>query len=349
MAANLTSEDVLFLGRTHSVVSWYRTGSPALTLGCDWKGGFGPPDDFTILADLSRNPFEPPNYDSYKIIVLQQAFGAVWANCIRKWRERGIKVLYEIDDYIHGVHKIPGHAGAKAFAKSKLPAYERCMEAADGLICSTDFLAQKYRKFHKGNVWVCRNGIEGYRYKDLELPKRDTIHIGWAGGEGHQGNVQPWLRQIEQLMTAEERLRFFSVGLDFVGTMPKKLQERSIHIPFVLMELFPGVLTNFDIGIAPAGRSFFYQGKSDLRWLETGALGIPLVADPLIYKDIVDGKTGMHASDPVRAKQSIASLMINEEWRLEIGANAREYILNNRTMEHVCSDWERAFLGVTAG
>jgi glycosyltransferase involved in cell wall biosynthesis len=344
---NLSSEDVLFLGRTHSAVSWYRTGSPALALGCDWKGGFGPPGDFTILADLSRNAFQQPEYDKYKIIVVQQAFGKDWAAAIRRWQDKGIKVLYEIDDYIHGVHKIPGHAGATAFAKSKLPLYEECMRAADGLLCSTEFLVSRYGRFNS-NAWVCRNGIEGYRYRDLELPKRDTINIGWAGGEGHQGNVQPWLRQVETLMEKDDRLRFICVGLDFVATMPKELQRtKAVHIPFVLMELFPGVLCNFDIALAPAGKSHFYKAKSDLRWLETGALGIPLIGDPFVYPEL-DGERGLAVADAVEARTAVSYLVENEDRRLEIGARAREYILNNRTMEHVCSDWERAFLEVTA-
>lgn len=344
---SLSSEDVLFLGRTHSAVSWYRTGSPALTLGCDWKGGFGPPNDFTILADLSRNPFEQPEYEKYKIIVVQQAFGADWASQIRRWQEKGIKVLYEIDDFIHGVHKIPGHAGAQAFSKSKLPLYEMCMRACDGFLCSTEFLAKTYRKYNE-NAWVCRNGVEGYRYCDLELPQRNETHIGWAGGEGHQNSVYPWVRQVEHLMEAEESIRFFCVGLDFVKDMKRENQERAVHIPFVLMEVFPGVLCNFDIAIAPAGKSHFFRAKSDLRWLECGALGIPLVADPLVYPGIVDGKTGMVATDAAQAKQALASMVVNKEWRLEIGANVREYILNNRTIEHTVSDWEAAFLQVTS-
>lgn len=345
---SLGSEDVLFLGRTHSAVSWYRTGSPALTLGCDWKGGFGPPNNFTILADLSRNPFEQPEYDKYKIIVLQQAHGADWASQIRKWQDKGIKVLYEIDDYIHGVHKIPGHAGATAFSKSKLPLYEMCMRASDGLLCSTKFLTQRYSKFNE-KAWVCRNGIEGYRYRDLELPKRDTLNIGWAGGEGHQGSVFPWVRQVEHLMEEEESLRFYCVGLDFVQEMKKELQERSVHIPFVLMEIFPGVLCNFDISIAPAGKNHFFRAKSDLRWLECGALGIPLVADPIVYPGIENGKTGLHAGDPLQARAALKTLVDEPNYRAEIGHNVREYILNNRTIEHTVSDWEVAFLEVTAG
>lgn len=341
----LSSEDVLFLGRTHSAVSWYRTGSPALTLGCDWKGGFGTPSEYSILADLSRNPFEQPEYDKYKIIVLQQAFGKDWAAQIYRWREKGIKVLYEIDDFIHGVHKIPGHAGARAFSKSQLPLYEACMEASDGLLCATEFLARTYRKYNN-RAWICRNGIEGYRYKDLELPKRDSVHVGWAGGEGHQGNVLPWVRQLEQLMLENEKINFFCLGLDFVTQMKKETAKRSIHIPFVLMELFPGVLCNFDIAMAPAGRSNFYRAKSDLRWLETGALGIPLVADPLVYKDIVGGVTGLCVGDPLEARNAINLLIKEPEYRREIGSNVREYVLNNRTMEHMCSDWERAFLEV---
>ena len=59
-------------------------------------------------------------------------------------------------------------------------------------------------------------------------------------------------------------------------------------------------MTLFDIAIAPSSESNLFKGKSDLRWLEASALGVPLVAHPDVYPEIEDGVTGVHARDARR-------------------------------------------------
>ena len=64
------------------------------------------------------------------------------------------------------------------------------------------------------------------------------------------------------------------------------------------IEVYPASMTLFDIAIAPSAENNLFRGKSDLRWLEASALGIPLVAHPEVYPEIEDGVTGVHARTP---------------------------------------------------
>ena len=54
-------------------------------------------------------------------------------------------------------------------------------------------------------------------------------------------------------------------------------------------------MSTFDVALAPSGNNNLFRGKSDLRWLEASALGIPVVGDPAVYPEIEDGITGSAA------------------------------------------------------
>jgi glycosyltransferase involved in cell wall biosynthesis len=83
-----------------------------------------------------------------------------------------------------------------------------------------------------------------------------------------------------------------------------------------------------------------------LRFLETGALGIPLVADPFVYDEIEDGATGLLAEWPEEAYFELARLVCDAGLRKELGINARDYVRSNRDIEHALEAWERVFMEV---
>lgn len=339
----LSSEDVLFVGKSRGVVSWYRTGMPSFYLGCDWAGMEGKPPHLRLVTSLKRGGHTPPRFDDYRIVVLQQPAGREWFHEIKRLQKKGIRVIYEVDDYLHGVRKIPSHRSKAAYSKKLLPDYELCMRGCDAMIVSTDWLAKEYRRFNP-NVHVARNSIEGKRYRKFQVPARPYVNIGWAGGEGHLEAVRAWLPAIGRILDDYEHVRFLSMGLPVADML--KRPGQAVALPFIGIENFPAALTSFDIAIAPAGRGGFYAAKSDLRFLETGALGIPLVADPFVYKDVIDTKTGILADDANSAEAALRGLIESADWRQKIGSDARDYVLNNRSIETGIEQWEKIFVEV---
>ena len=89
----------------------------------------------------------------YDVVVLQQPEGA-WADVIRQLKTRGVVVLFEIDDYVHAVRKMASHEGREHWSRKRIEGLERTMRLADGLICSTEWLAGRYRTFNPNVVGV---------------------------------------------------------------------------------------------------------------------------------------------------------------------------------------------------
>lgn len=349
MAADGPSPNVLFAGIGTSAPCWYRCALPARALGADWVGLRGEPHDLRFVTGEATRPLRGiEDFASYDVVVLQQPRGSAWLARIRGLQAAGVRVLFEIDDYAHGVRKAKDHAQAGSFDRKVLAALELTMRACDGVICSTDYIAARYRSFN-ANVWVCQNGIDLGRY-DLTRRARETVTIGWAGGTAHRPALLPWLREVLRVMDTRPQTRFMSVGVPgYASPFAERYgAERAIGLPWAPIESYPAAMSSFDIALAPSTNSAFFRGKSDLRWLEASALGIPIVADPLLYPAIEHGVTGLHAASPAKARAAIEWLVDDPALRARIGAAARDRVREHRSSAAVAPQWLAAFAGARA-
>jgi glycosyltransferase involved in cell wall biosynthesis len=327
----------LFVGISNGAVCWYRAALPATVLGCDWIGvGSEPP------APAIRTGAVPPTFSfadaaSYDVVVVQQVGGRRWLQAIRDWQAAGVTVLYEIDDWLDGVRNVPGHAHAARLDRAKVESYELCMRAVDGIICSTDWLARRYRAINP-RTWTCRNGIDLVRYT-FSRPPRDHVGIGWAGGTGHAAAAKPWVDEVGAIMRELPRANFTSVGRPFADWLADEFPGRTLAVPFTELEVYPAAMTHFDIALAPAGKGDYFKGKSDLRWLEASALSLPCVADPDVYPEIEHGVTGFHASTPAEMGAIVRELVADPALRERVGAAAHEYVREHRSIHVAAERW----------
>ncbi|GAC1533814.1 MAG: hypothetical protein NVS3B1_28250 [Marmoricola sp.] len=336
--------EILFIGQGKTAVCWYRCALPAMHLGADWVGIHMTDDPqfpgLYIQTGIVKHDTREPVMTDYKVIIVQQPLGETWAKRIRSLQKIGIKVLFEVDDFLHGVHKAKGHDFARSYEKSILPKFERCMRVADGLICSTEYIAERYARFNS-NTYVCRNGIDMARYR-LTIPERPTVNIGWAGATGHVHQMADWINGgLLDVLVGRDKAMFVSVGQPQLAHAVQQIlgESRALGIPFTLIESYPSAMCLFDIALAPAGNSRWYRGKSDLRWLEAAALGLPLVASPSIYGDIEHGVTGFHAANAREAAEIVMELVDDEDLRRRVGATAREHMRLHRDMPIMARQW----------
>jgi glycosyltransferase involved in cell wall biosynthesis len=339
--------NALFVGIGTTAPCWYRCALPARALGADWIGVAGDPTALTIrTGQCSRDIGGIDDLATYDVVVLQQPRGNAWLNAIAELQRRGTRVLFEIDDDLHGAAKAAHHETAAKFTAPTLRALEQCMRASDGLICSTEHVAARYRSFNP-ETWVCANGIDLGRYA-LTRPPRETVTIGFAGGTGHRPAMVPWLRELLHVLAVRPETNFMSIGAeDFAAALAERFgSARCMGLPWGPIETYPAAMCSFDIALAPAARTPFFRGKSDLRWLEASALGIPTVAEPALYRSIEHGVTGLHAATPQEAREAILTLADDEALRERIGSAARAYVREHRCIQAVAPQWEQALAGV---
>ena len=338
----------LFVGRRRVAPAWYRCALPAEFLGADWIAIDDRDGDPVQVAGKDGAVIPPSEWSDYEVVVIQQPRGARWVDLIRNLQRSGTVVLFEIDDYVHAVRKAADHDFRHTEDRKSLQALELAMRVCDGLICSTDWLARRYRAFNP-RVFVCRNGLDLGRYA-MTRPRRAAPVIGWAGATGHRQAVEPWLDAVVAVMEQRPEVGFVSIGQPFHKRIAERVgEDRCTGIPFTMLEAYPAAMTLMDIAIAPAGTSNFFRGKSDLRFLEAGALGIATVADPGVYPTVEHGVTGLHAATPAEAGEHLLALVDDPGRREAIGAAAQAYVRRERDMRVMSLQWEAVLHEVTGG
>lgn len=340
--------EVLFVGLSTARIAWYRIVLPAMFLGCDWVGVAGYPPKLQMVTGYVKGDTKMPNFEDYDVVVIQQPRGSGWYELIGKLQSRGIKVLYEIDDFAHAIWKAKDHDFRGEFRPKDLKSMVRCMQRCDGIICSTEYIASRYAR--NGRTWVCPNGLDLGRYR-LSRPERPVINgersvtIGWAGATGHERGMAPWIQAIGDLMLRHRHVRFCSIGFPFADAFSRAFGSRAVAVPFSALETYPAAMTAFDLALAPAGVSAFSKGKSPLRALEAGALAIPIVADPALYASaVIDGTTGLLAATPAAAEAAMEELICDESLRLRMGDAARAHITSRYDMRVMCEHWKTAII-----
>jgi glycosyltransferase involved in cell wall biosynthesis len=337
----------LFVGWGVSVVSYYRCFLPAVALGADYVAWHGDAPDIRLLTGLAERPPTFEEFKDYDVVILQEVRGVAWVKIIRELQAAGVTVLYEVDDYLQAARKIKSHELSEIFDAAFVKEMELAMGVCDGIICSTDYIARRYRRFND-RTWACYNGIDFKRYA-TPRPARKGVTIGWAGGVGHKASLARWESALREVLRARPESRFVSVGFRAADAFVEEFgPERAIALPSAKIEVYPASMSLFDIAIAPSSESNLFKGKSDLRWLEASALGVPLVAHPDVYPEIEDGVTGVHARTPAEVEAALLRLVDDAELRERIGTTAHEYVGDHRSIEVAAERWRDVLLEIGA-
>jgi GT2 family glycosyltransferase/glycosyltransferase involved in cell wall biosynthesis len=201
------------------------------------------------------------------------------------------------------------------------------------LIVTTEPLVDVYGRF-ADDVRVVRNQLDGKRWTGLTSLRRVGLkpRVGWAGAEQHHGDLE-WLEPVVRALADE-------VEWVFMGMCPDNLRPyvAEFHEP-VPFDKYPGKLASLDLdlAIAPLEIHPFNEAKSDLRILEYGALGWPVVATD-IYPYQGRPVTCV-PNDPKRWREAIRE-RVHDLDALEVeGDRLRQWVLRHRLLEHHLGEW----------
>lgn len=213
---------------------------------------------------------------------------------------------------------------------------------------STPYLAERYRKYN-ANVAVVPNAIDFETWKKVEPKDDGIVRIGLFGSNSHHKDWRECIDAISRILDEYPNVRLLFNGwlvmeeakegasiyeLKRHFKFPDYLVERGLHeherveiYEPVEIQDYAGWLMDkkIDIGLAPLAWTAFNRSKSNLKYLEFGAMGVPGVyADMEPYADVVHGVTGLKASKPIDYYTQIKKLVESKELRESIGNAAHE-------------------------
>ena len=200
---------------------------------------------------------------------------------------------------------------------------EKQFKSADGLIVSTPYLKQVYSEWND-NIYVVPNAIDHRIWGNVKKKGKPGIRIGWAGGMTHQKDLEILVPVIERIIAKNKNVTFvlcYGVpteyrnipGVEYVGKWSR-------------IDRYPQYLADrgLDIAVAPLVDNAFNRGKSNLRWLEASALGIPTVAMNVGHfaETIQHGIDGFLADNADEMEKHIQTLIDDKRLRMGMGRAA---------------------------
>ena len=262
-------------------------------------------------------------------------------NCIREDYKK--PVIMEIDDHILSCPTYNPAAGTYD-PNSRIRALTiKQLRGSDAIFTTTPYLKEAYSEFND-NIYVLPNAIDFPTWNKAQRKvNKGKITIGWVGGANHNADLLLLKPAIEYLTDKYPEVEFvFGHGMhpDFRG----KKGVRWIH-EFFRIDKYPKEIAKlgFDIGVAPLVDNAFNRGKSNLRWLEYSALGIPTVASKVGHfaQTIEDGKTGLLCEDD-NFIMALECLIKDKKKRKEIAKAAKAEVMSKFNIDTVSKDYEKA-------
>jgi len=212
-------------------------------------------------------------------------------------------------------------------------------QCSDRVIVANEALAEEYRKM-TNEVLVVPNYLERWRWCSVILPKKKRskkLRVGWAGGHEHVADLE-FIRPIVKALHKEVDWVFMGLCLD--GFEPY-IKERHYGVEF---DLYPQKLAdlNLDLAIAPLMHNRFNECKTNLRLLEFGIMGWPVVCtDILPYKNAPVTRVANNVNEWIRVIRE----KINEPDDLqEEGAELRRWVMSNYMLDEHLGEWRAALL-----
>lgn len=290
---------------------------------------------------------QPNFFNSSSLVIQRDCLNLPAAEkIIAEGRKRGIKIIYEIDDDLLSIGE--DHPEYKKYqAKSAVIKY--LSQNADLVTVSTANLARCFNNCKR--VYVIKNALDEKLWFSpvAARPAKDKyrIKIGYLGSPTHNSDLE---LLKEPVLRLKEKLKK-KFGLEAVlyvtgGPGGKPDQQnwfRQIPVPKG-KSLYPNYVEwlrktiDWHIGVAPLQNTRFNQSKSELKYLEYTALGLPgIYCNTGAYSDVIKhGKNGLLApsDDPESWAYSLFQLITDKELQKQIITNARYNVHRHYLLKH---------------
>jgi len=286
---------------------------------------------------------------SRALIVHRVIDDAFLENALGLARLRGVPVFYDIDDLLFSKKGIPHLGGVKYSSGSgDLSApYFRAMNKCDIAVCSTSYLRREAEALGL-RATLIKNGLSeqflSASRRSFHAPRlnRSIIIAYLSGSAHHDEDFSIALPAIVRVLEDYPQASFMLTGKIKFPEELKKFGNRVGFEPFRPYSELPDLFRKIDINIAPLDtKSPFAQSRSELKYIEAGAFGIPTIASPtMTYKEaIADGRSGLLATGTDGWYSALAALVENRELRCEIGEKARRHVYAQYSPETMLRQW----------
>ena len=219
----------------------------------------------------------------------------------------------------------------------------RALKRADAITVSTEALKDWLR--WEQHIDNCPIVVLPNRVLPGLITKQpnERLTVGLIGSPSHLHDWKMIRPALVKLIARFPEVRFLVMGC------PIDLED-SPNLETLPVQTWGGylrVMGQVDIGLCPLTPSVFNRGKSPLKWVEWGSIGVPCVVSPTVFGEVVQhGVTALLADSVNDWEQQAAALIQNPDLRHEIGRAVKHEIEHHWTENaQTCEARWRAYIG----
>lgn len=269
-------------------------------------------------------PFNNNNFQPKKDVVVFNRIHSKGAEYVLSLKRQGVKIVVDLDDFYQ---LNPEHYLASLY-ESNTHAIVAMVKLADVVIVTTEYLAYKIRHLNR-NVVVIRNALpfDSGQFT-LSNDRSSGTPIVWAGGASHE----PDLRLVSNTFDDELlTIAGYEASQSITGQEWIKIRRNLPNAKYKAavkdLDNYMSVYESHAIAIAPLVDNDFNNCKSNLKILEAGAKGIPIVCSKVLpYFNPVDARAVTYAENKAEWHYEIVKLLRNPNYREDRGLFLAEHV-----------------------
>jgi len=264
-------------------------------------------------------------------------------------------IVLDIDDNVQATR--PYNPGYRSFhPNSPNMAWNiKSLGVFDAITVSTENLKEYYSQYTDADkIYVCPNSLDWER-RDKSLAKKytselykkdkDEIRIGWSGSAAHWENLKHIEKPIADILKKYPKATFYYTGLFGDLFQDPEIKDRVKTVSWAGLKDWSdrNVEMNLDIAVAPLADNMFNRAKSNLRILEFGSAGYPVIATPVEpYRTFEDGVEIMHATEKDEWFEALDELVGSKERREYFGNNLSKKVRKDYDIDKNYKIWTDA-------
>jgi processive 1,2-diacylglycerol beta-glucosyltransferase len=265
----------------------------------------------------------------------------------------GTCLVYSIDDNLLDLQNLPVNV--------RMVVRYLCRQA-DGILVSTEFLKRRLDRLNT-KILVVPNAIDERLFNgdsvkpSSPIPRGGRKIIGYMGTYTHDADLMMVLQPLRAIMRKHSSVELQLIGgysdIDIVRYF-EDLPVHLLRVPAQDVE-YPRFVAwmkknaNWHLGIAPLEDTYFNLSKSDIKFLDYSALGIPGVYShvPSYEATVRHLETGYLAKNTAEAwMDALDCLLLDDPLREKLASTAQEYVFSNRTLKHRAQNWKEAIQSI---
>jgi glycosyltransferase involved in cell wall biosynthesis len=345
--------------RTHVL---YETTSGGEPHGCGDIRLLRPLSYGTNQATISLSYGPRPPAEPVDVVVIERLWdhSCDWLQhrpLLQKLRQQGTTIICEIDDDLFSIEPelgliSPPGEGQKMWLR-------QILRFADGVIVSTANLAARLRGLN-ANIEIVPNALDDRLFEPsrnmAEKKKTGTTIptvLGYMGTMTHLADLLSIIQPLRSLLARySPRVRLEIVG---VGES-ELLQQAFAGLPVQVLRVPPGAVAypgfvdwmqralDWDFALAPLIDSTFTRSKSDIKFLDYSAQGIPgIFSDVPAYRRTVRHlENGILAKDPASWWTWLDRLVRDDDLRRRLARKAHQDVWHGRMLQTEATRWDLA-------